>query len=263
MQDRGAVSRGMNVMDSGQSGRESTTEAKLRTLGQGLMRLAREGTGALPPPQGAARRLTLAQSAESAGVAFSQLIAAMTSRTTVWGSPLLTSAAERLGTQAAGIPDAFFYTDLHTMNLVSHAIEERAIAQRLDCEVYAGFQRLSLLKPQLPRYRALLQHARQVCVYGLDDTASAPEVAPMLQHPKVMRFTIDRRLQTGLEWFWFVVVDHPQLCTALLAQHTDGDLFAPRQSHRGYVGLWTFDAPLVREIVASLRQAGRTLYYRQ
>ncbi len=240
-------------------------DAEIQTLGQGLMRLAHQGSGALPPPMpaGPSPRLDRAALAGPAGLAFGQLIAEIGARSAVWGGNLLDAAATRLRTQAdATQPDAFFYTDLRSMNVVSHAIEERVIAQRLPCEVYSGFQRLSLLKPQLPRYRALLEYTANVCVYGLDDMARAPEVA-MLQHPRLLRFAIDRRFYTGLEWFWFVVVDHPLLCTALLAQHTGGDLFAPRQSHREYAGIWTFDPALVHDIVEGLRLAGRRLYYSQ
>lgn len=156
--------------------------------------------------------------------------------------------------------DVFFYTDLRTMNLVSHAIEEHVIAQRLDGEIYAGFQRLALLAPQLPRYRALTESARHVCVYGLNDATQPPEVATF-QHPRLVRFEIDPRRETGLEWFWFVVVNHPQLHTALVAQHIEGDLFASRQSGRRYAGIWTFNPGLVEEIVETLRAAGRKLYF--
>lgn len=238
-------------------------DVEIQALGQGLMRLAQQGSGTLPPPApaGPGPRLELARTGKPAGIAFGQLIAAMASRSAVWGGNLLDAAASRLWSQdVVSQPDAFFHTDLRTMNLVSHAIEERVIAQRLPCEIYVGFQRLALMRPQLPRYRALLDYASYVCVYGLDDTARAPEVA-VLQHSRLVRFPIDRRLNTGLEWFWFVVVDHPQLCTALLAQHTAGELFAPRQANRDYAGIWTFDATLVHDIVAALRQVGRSLYY--
>lgn len=253
----GAVSRSAPV-------HAQSLDHEIQTLGQGLMRLAQQGSGTLPQPapSAPAPRLDLERSSGVAGRAFGQLIAAMAARSAVWGTNLLEVAASRMQTQplATTQPDAFFYTDLRTMNLVSHAIEERVIAQRLPCEMYAGFQRLALLRPQLPRYRALLDTARYVYVYGLDDTAHAPEVA-RLRHPRLVRFPIDRRLNTGMEWFWFVVVDHPHLCTALLAQHTAGDLFARRQGQRGYAGIWTFEPALVHDIVAALRTVGRTLYY--
>ena len=243
--------------------RVHSLDAEIQTLGQGLMRLAQQGSGALPQVASEAPvpRLDLARTGGPAGLAFGRLIAAIAARSAVWGGNLLEVASSRLRTEATVTqPDAFFYTDLRTMNLVSHAIEERVIAQRLPCEVYAGFQRLALLKPQLPRYRALLDCASNVCVYGLDDTTNAPDVAA-LRHPRLIRFPIDRRLNTGMEWFWFVVVDHPHLRTALLAQHTAGDLFAPRQANRDYAGIWTFDATLVHDIVEALRAVGRTLYY--
>ncbi|MGH2515725.1 MAG: DICT sensory domain-containing protein, partial [Ktedonobacterales bacterium] len=146
-------------------------------------------------------------------------------------------------------------------NVISHAIEERVIADRLHCEVYAGFQRLALLKPQTRRYRALLDTARFVSVFGLNDLSSHSPTAD-LQHPRLLRFVIDPQVGSGLEWFWFVVVEDARFRTALLAQHVAGNLWAHQQNARSYAGVWTFNDALVREIVAILRQAGRALYYR-
>ena len=193
--------------------------------------------------------------------AFSHLIGTMAIRTTLWADDRLQSASSGLRSGAvARQEDAFFYTNLRMMNIISHAIEERVIADDIDCEVYTGFQRLALLKTQLPRYRALVEHAEYVYVYGIDDVPKDSPVA-QFQHPHLIRFAIDPRLHTGMEWFWFVVVDHPRLRTALLAQHTGGDMHSHKQSDRTYSGIWTFDRALIAQIVALLRQAGRVLYY--
>ena len=47
----------------------------------------------------------------------------------------------------------------------------------------------------------------------------------------------------------------------LLAQHTGGDLCSRAQGLRIYAGFWTFDIALVRDIVAALRPAWRTLFH--
>jgi DICT domain-containing protein len=240
----------------------ASLDAEMRALAMGLLRLAREGTGVAPYSPRALQSSVLNRS-QAAGVALGHLISEAATQHAVWGGSELASASRRLAAMASSpAQDMFFYTDLRTMNMVSHAIEEHVIAQRLDGEVYAGFQRLALLRPQLPRYRALVESARYVCVYGLNDLAHAPEVAAF-QHARLVRLVVDPQIGTGLEWFWFVVVNHPQLQTAMVAQHVEGDLFAPRQSGRRYAGIWTFNPVLVDEIVGLLRSAARKLYFAQ
>lgn len=194
-------------------------------------------------------------------MALGQLITTMASRTAVWGSPVLASTSRALRAKGA-VPteDGFFYTDLHTMNIISHALEERAIAEALPADVYSGFQRMALVKPQLPRYRALLETAQYVYVFGLDDASGGSEVAA-LQHPRLIRFVIRPELSTALEWFWFVVLDHPRMKTALVAQHVAGDLWSNEQRVRQYSGFWTFDAALVDKVIDILRRGGRALFY--
>jgi len=233
-------------------------------LAEGLMRLNREGRAldaALPQPS-----LPSGLDALAPGQALTRILQSYSSQKAVWGRDRLVATSRQLREQGMRpTEDAFFYTDLRAMNVISHAIEERIIAERLDCEVYAGFQRLSLLRPQFNRYRALLDSARYVYAYGLDDMAGQapdPRLA-QLQPPRFLRFTIAQQLQTGMEWFWFVVVDDPRLRTALLAQHTEGDLWAHEQNARRYTGLWTFDAQTVADIVTVLRRAARTLFYAQ
>lgn len=228
------------------------------------MRLESGSAGALPAPSlpgAAVPAIETRADAVAPGMALGQLITAMATRTAVLDAAQLGQRSEGLRTRGL-LPesDAFFYTDVHAMNVISHAIEERVVTNQLQCEVYAGFQRFSLVTPQIRRYRALLTTAQYVYLYGLDDAAGTPTEAA-LHDPRLVRFAIDPKLGTGLEWFWFVVVDDPMLHTALLAQHVHGDIWSPTQRGRQYAGFWTFDAALVGEIVTTLRSAGRILYY--
>lgn len=240
----------------------SHTERQDELLARGLIRLDGEDAGSLPSPSVPGGRVPIAmpQAPSNTGVFLRQLITAISARATRIEAEQIMARSEQMRVKGI-IPenDAFFYTDLHAMNIISHAIEERVIADRLDCEVYAGFQRLSLMKPQIRRYQALLHTARHVYVYGLNDAQD--ETSTFLNSPRLIPFIIDPRLETALEWFWFVVVDDPRLHTALLAQHTSGDLWSHAQGTRTYTGVWTFDVALVRDIVAALRHAGRTLFY--
>lgn len=231
-------------------------------LAQGLLRLEQTAAGSPSAPSGApaSRPIALPRNAASAGLALSQLLTRSAAQQRQWERAQLTEAVQRVR-HGDLMPerDAFFYTDTAIMNLISHAIEERVIADHIAAEVYAGFQRFSLIKPQLPRYRALLEVARYICIYGLNDAAFPSEVAA-LRHPRLIRLPIDPSLQSHLEWFWFVVVDAGPFQTALLAQQIGGNLWSKAQPERTYNGLWTFNAALIQEIIAILQRAGRVFF---
>lgn len=204
-------------------------------------------------PDEAARRTSPAQ-------ALSEIIRAAGADAAPWDDKRLAASARAARTQGRLEGDATFYTQVPIMNLISHAIEERLIAERRACDVYAGFQRLALVRPQLRRYRALAEVTRYLCLYGIDDTAGNPDIHG-LSPRSTLRFPIKPELQTGLENFWFVVVDDPRMPTALLAQHTGGDIWSSRQATRSFTGIWTFNPTIVAEIIAILRRAARILYY--
>lgn len=191
----------------------------------------------------------------------SAIIRQAATRVPQWDSQRLTASAQETRERGASLAqDAHFFTQSSIMNIISHAIEERVIAERRHCDIYAGFQRLALVAPQLRRYRALADVARHVFLYGIDDIAGNPNILG-LGPRTTLRFAIQPELQTGMELFWFVVVDDPRMPTALLAQHTEGDLWSARQANRRYHGIWTFDPALVAQIIGALRRAARILYY--
>ena len=82
-----------------------------------------------------------------------------------------------------------------------------------------------------------------------------------LQSPNLFRFPISPEVGAGLEAFWFVVVDDPTFPTALVAQHTSGDLWARQQVARAYTGFWTFNPSVVAQVVSILQRGARMLYY--
>ena len=240
---------------------DAQTSESQRNLAQGLLRFEQVAAqGMESPPQ-----TTVNYRAEyrPAATALSQILSDTSKRVASWGQRLLNTATDDFattGNQLAG--DAFFYTSVRQMNLISHALEERVIADRLQAEVHAGFQRLSLMLPQLGRYRALLERADHVCIYGLDDRKTdSPLLA--LKHPRLIYLPIEPAMQTGLERFWFVAVISARLQTALVAQQAGGDLWSRQQTQRTYTGLWTFDPLLVQQIVTILRTAAIKLYYKQ
>ncbi|MGZ3583656.1 MAG: DICT sensory domain-containing protein [Ktedonobacterales bacterium] len=194
-----------------------------------------------------------------AGTALSQAIALMSSRVPFWDASYVRAAAQALqtlGTRPAN--GGCFTVDASTMIAASHAIEERVIKEHLDCELYAGFQRLSLLRPQLRRYVSVLDNARYVYVFGIDDI---PRGMPVFRHPRLFRFIITPQGGAGLLWYWFLLVNHPNFSTVLLTRQVSGELFQRESRVRAYQGFWSFDPAVVHEIMRALREAGRILYY--
>jgi hypothetical protein len=182
-------------------------QAQRQALAQGLIRLNQEAGWNAPEAAASVPGTPFAPASAnvSPGQALSQLRTLLAGRQRAWDADQLSAAARRMRqTGTRPTQDAFFYTSARLMNLISHAIEERLIIDQFAGDVYSGFQRFSLLKPQVQRYRGILQSARYVFLYGINDAHAHSEVAA-LQHPRLIRLPIDRRLRTDLEWFWFVV----------------------------------------------------------
>lgn len=194
-----------------------------------------------------------------AGTALSQAISFMSTRVPCWDTSYVRAAAQAL--QTLGTHPAhggYFTVDAATMCAVSHAIEDRVVKVHHDSELYVGFQRLSLLRPQLRRYISLLEIARYVYIFGIDDI---PTGALVFRHPHLIRFTITAQSGTGLLWYWFLLVNHPDFSTVLLARQVSGELFQRQSRVRTYQGFWSFDPAVVQEIMRVLREAGCSLYY--
>ncbi len=182
-------------------------------------------------------------------------------RLPAWGPEDITSTCQRLRALSS-LPGegGAFTASVAEMLRMSHTIEDHVLARRLGCDMYVSFQRLALLAPQLSRYGPLLDLVRYLFVFGLDDT-DGPDDPQRLRHPRLVHFTIKPHVGTGLLWYWCVVIDHPQLQTALLARQTSGYIFNRTLARRTYEGIWTFDAAIVGSLVSVLRDAGRALYY--
>jgi hypothetical protein len=154
--------------------------------------------------------------------------------------------------------DAFFYTEAEVIELISQAMEDRMTDHAQAGEFYVGVQRLSRVADRLPRFGALLQRVRRGYLYGLNDLEGASERIGF-SHPRLMTVVLHQDRRTGLEWFWFVVVDTPTLQTALVAQQVEGDLWSDAPQNRMYKGFWTFDPDRVQRVMHILRQAARLL----
>jgi hypothetical protein len=154
--------------------------------------------------------------------------------------------------------DAFFYTPVDLLEVISQALQEQMMDSPQSGEMYVGVQRLSRLAGHLARYWAQLQSVHYVCLYGLNDLQHASERTGF-SHPRLLTLVLNRSRRTDLEWFWFVVVHAPGRQTALVAQQVEGDPWSEAHQANLYMGLWTFDPVRVQQIVDILRQAARTL----
>ena len=144
--------------------------------------------------------------------------------------------------------DLSFYTYAQALLMVSHSIEDEFVQKRLAQPFYAGVQYFSRLRPQEPRYRAILRSAQRVAVFGLPDIS-------LWYEPRLESVPIELARGTGLERFWFVVTKGPDWRdSALLAEHLAGSFTEPLVKRR-YQGFWTFDPLVVERIVGTLDYA--------
>jgi len=220
-----------------------------------------------PEPSSAAlgaRRMTnpptRAEPITVASVALARLIAQASQRFPQWDGPAIAESCVRLRNDGAPLArDLAFHADTRSMLQMSHAIEDTIITRRLPCELYVGFQRLSLMNAQASRYADIFSNAQFVYAFGLDD---APlDHGSLRAAQNLLRFVVQPRHGSDLLWFWFLVVDYPGFQTALLAQQDSGYLWNRRLAERSYQGFWTFDPQVVRQITPTLRDAARALYY--
>jgi hypothetical protein len=194
-----------------------------------------------------------------AGTTLTQAISLMSARVPAWDSSYMRLVAQTLQTLGARPSNSGCFTvDAASMLTASHAIEDHVLKARLDCELYVGFQRLTLFRSQLQRYTRLLDIARFVYVFGIDDI---PPGAPIFRHPHLIRFIITPQAGAGLLRFWFLLVNHPNFSTVLLARQVSGELFHRQSQVRTYQGFWSFDHAVVDEIMRVLRESGRVLFY--
>jgi DICT domain-containing protein len=108
--------------------------------------------------------------------------------------------------------------------------------------VYAGFERLSRVKPVVKRYERLASEVERLVVFGEADVP-LPFAARTVD---VSGATLARE--------WFLVIDAPSYKTLLVARDQHG--FGPTGplAGRRFVGLSTHDADLVRTACTALER---------
>jgi DICT domain-containing protein len=121
-------------------------------------------------------------------------------------------------------------------------INERLTLERhsQDAQVFAGFERLSRVRPVLSRYRQLAAAARRLVIFATHDEA-LPLDAELID-------VGDRPLSRE----WFLVIDAPSYKALLAARDLTG--FGPTGplAHRRFVAVTLHDPELIARAVAEL-----------
>lgn len=131
-----------------------------------------------------------------------------------------------------------------TMIDISHEIEQTASRASAPCQLFVGFQRLSLFARNTDRYTELSQGWQHCWVFGEADI-EPPSV------PNVTVVTIPPHSPLTKEWF--VIADGPAFGVALLTADVSG--FAIADARRRFMGLWSADPQLVRRASTQLATA--------
>lgn len=209
-------------------------------------------TPSASPHQKAAASLT-------AGTMLSHMMTLGPSRAPLATQDELRATLQHFSKRGMALPrDRFYYTQAGFIELIALAMEKRLLDSSQTGDLFVGIQRLSRAASQFPRYWALGQQVRQVCLYGLNDLQQAPERLGIF-HAHLVTLVLDQSRKTDLEWFRFVVIETPELSTALVSQQIEGDLWSDSLQTRTYKGFWTFDSTRVHQIARILHQAARIL----
>lgn len=145
----------------------------------------------------------------------------------------------------------FLTSSVLGMEAMSNVIEDQAIRTGGKFSFYTGCQKLSWLKPQQERYKKLCQLANSVTIFGLLD-----DVSWNYPNLKVVGLENQPSFETPgstLLHNWFVVLSNPQFVSiALLAREIPGAKTLKKTIFRNFEGFWTYDQPIINEIVKIL-----------
>ncbi len=127
-----------------------------------------------------------------------------------------------------------------TMSWLSRAIELVALKAEPPVRVFSGFQSMQFFLPVMARYEQLAARA-QVYVYGYPDITP-----PAKDNINYVRLEKDDPLVNE----WFIVVDSPNFCHALVTEDQSG-LSQPHE-RRTFKGLLSYERGLVARLDEAL-----------
>jgi hypothetical protein len=143
-----------------------------------------------------------------------------------------------------------FNTNGSFLEKASDALLDFIMQHQSGATIYAGLQRLSRLKTFETRYRALLETAERVYLFGIEDI-------PIWTHPKLHVIRL-RPPASSLDRFWYILCNNEQLRTVLLAEQM-GSTADSSLANAHYKGFWTFEPQTTKEAATILDQAAAIL----
>jgi len=138
------------------------------------------------------------------------------------------------------------HLSLHSRSMMLHLsylIEDYA-ASETDTLLIASFQRFSLYRRQIGRYRRLAPRCRHVYILGMPDE-QPPEVANVTYIPIAATWPLMHE--------WVVIASGPTCGIALCAR--DQQQLQPAHRSEHFQALWTTSVPLIDHAVASFFMA--------
>lgn len=158
------------------------------------------------------------------------------------GAPVRAMGSTEVVTSEGELTTAEFETRVEAMRVWCRSVEKTLVDRRLpEMRIHAGFERLSRLRPVLPRYRALAARASSLHVYGLPDfdpETTGMSVVPLVEGPLVQE--------------WFVVVKAKGFGAVIAAEDLDGFGGGDRLAERRFRGLVTHHPALVASAVSAM-----------
>ncbi len=148
---------------------------------------------------------------------------------------------------------------VQTLLAISHSLEDILVQQRLRTTYYAGFQKFSAFLPQQQRFRRLAQVCERIVVFGQAD-------APVPNIPQIQFVALASNAPLVQEWF--ILVDDPTFCAALLTRQIGGHSTGPISARgfdplRMYEGVLTFQTQVVEAARVALANALGELHARE
>ncbi len=129
------------------------------------------------------------------------------------------------------------------MSWLSRAMELTALDAAKPVRVFSSFQSMQFFLPVLERYKKLAQHAR-IFVYGY------PDITP----PPIEGITyVFLKPDDLLVKEWFIIVNSPDFCNALITEEQDYALKTPH-GRRVFRGVLTYERDLVQRLDAILSE---------
>lgn len=145
--------------------------------------------------------------------------------------------------------DHLFLHQRAGMVTMSHEIEKQLEAASQPGILFSGFQLFSRFRPQAARYHRIAEQGHTVYIFGIADE-SPPEI------PGVRFVPISERHALAREWF--VIASAPEYFSALVAEELLELPTSQKTAQTGnaaFQGIWTFDEPLVADLVLQVREA--------